>query len=179
MKKVLLIIAVALVVFLSFGFYQGSKLQEIQITKNVTIKGSKKEVFEMIQYLNNFPKWSPFLAQDPGQKYRVEGIDGTVGAKYHWDGNGGDDLGYQEIMKIDTTTGFIGMQCDIQKPFVAKPTFEYSITETPAGVVVSQNFNVKSDLFSAFFMWLGNAKKGIEETNQQGLDLLKKAVEKS
>jgi Polyketide cyclase / dehydrase and lipid transport len=177
MKKVIIGIVAALVVFIAFGLTQATALQNIQIVKSVTIKGSKQEVFDMIRYLNNFPKWSPFLVQDPTQKVEVKGTDGTVGAQYHWVGNGGEDVGYQEIMKVDTFS-FVGMRCDIQKPFVAKPTFDYSFKETAGGIEVTQDFKVESDIVSAFFMWLTGAKKGMEDTNQQGLDLLKKAVEK-
>ncbi len=31
-------------------------------------EGSKEDIFDMVKYLANFPKWSPFLAQDPSQK---------------------------------------------------------------------------------------------------------------
>lgn len=176
MKKIILGIVLALVAFIAFGLTQASGLKNIQIVKSVTVKGDKKEVFDMVRYLNNFPKWSPFLVQDPTQKVEVKGTDGTVGAQYHWVGNGGQDVGYQEIMKLDTFN-FVGMRCDIQKPFVAKPTFDYSFKQTPNGIEVTQDFKVQSDLVSAFFMWLGGAKAGMEATNQQGLDLLKKAVE--
>jgi hypothetical protein len=176
MTTILIIIAVALVAFLAFGFYKAGELKNIQIVKSVTIKGSKQEVFDMVKYLSNFPKWSPFLAEDPSQKYEVKGTDGTVGARYHWDGNKGKDLGFQEIVKIDEGK-FIGMQCDIQKPFVAKPTFDYSFTETTNGIQVKQDFKVESDLVSSFFMWLFGAKAGMEKMNQTGLDMLKKAVE--
>jgi hypothetical protein len=178
MKKIIPGIVLALVAFIAFGLTQASGLKNIQIVKSVTVKGDKKEVFDMVRYLNNFPKWSPFLVQDPTQKVEVKGTDGTVGAQYHWVGNKGEDVGFQEIMKIDTFS-FVGMRCDIQKPFVAKPTFDYSFKETANGIEVTQDFKVESDLVSAFFMWLGGAKAGMEATNQQGLDLLKKAVEKS
>ncbi len=171
------IIIVALVAFISFGLYKASSLKKIQIVKSVTINGSKEEVFNMVRYLKNFPKWSPFLAEDPTQKYEVKGEDGIVGAQYHWDGNSGKDLGFQEIVKIDTFS-FVGMQCDIQKPFVAKPTFDYYFTETANGIEVKQDFKVESDLVPAFFMWLFGAKTEMEKTNQKGLDLLKKAIEK-
>jgi hypothetical protein len=177
MKKIIIGIVAALMAFIAFGFTQAGALKNIQIVKSVTIKGDKKEVFDMVRYLNNFPKWSPFLVQDPTQKVEVKGTDGTVGAQYHWVGNGGDDVGFQEIMKVDTFS-FVGMRCDIQKPFVAKPTFDYSFKETANGIEVTQDFKVESDLVSAFFMWLGSAKAGMEAINQQGLDLLKKAVEK-
>lgn len=171
------IIGIALASFIGFGLYKASGLKSIQIVKTVTIKGSKQEVFDMVKYLNNFPKWSPFLAQDPTQKYEVKGTDGTVGAQYYWDGNKGKDLGHQEIVKIDELN-FVGMKCDIQKPFVAKPTFDYYFTETSNGIEVKQDFKLESGLVDAFFMWLFGAKSEMEKTNQQGLDLLKNAVEK-
>jgi Polyketide cyclase / dehydrase and lipid transport len=175
-KMILTVIALALVAFIGFGLYKASGLQTIQIVKSVTVNGSKTEVYDMVRYLKNFPKWSPFLAEDPTQKYEVKGTDGTVGAQYHWDGNGGKDLGYQEIVKLDSLN-FVGMQCDIQKPFVAKPTFDYTFTETPNGITVTQDFKVESGLIDAFFLWLFGAKAGMEKTNEKGLDLLKKAVE--
>ncbi len=177
MKKILLIIAIVLVAFIGFGLFQASKLQNLQIIKTVTIKGTQKEVFDMVRYLNNFPKWSPFLAVDPTQKYEVKGTDGTVGASYHWVGNGGEDVGHQTIMQIDTLK-FIGMKCDIQKPFSAQPTFDYSFKETPNGIEVIQDFKLQSSLVDAFFLWAFGAVKDMENTNQQGLELMKKAVEK-
>ena len=171
------IIAVAFVAFIGFGLYKAKELTSIHIVKSVTIQGSKEEVFNMVRNLNNFPKWSPFLAEDPTQKYEVKGTDGTVGAQYHWNGNKGKDIGYQEIVSIDTFK-HVGMKCDIQKPFVATPTFDYYFTETANGIEVKQDFKVESELVPAFFMWLFGAKASMEKTNQKGLDLLKKAVEK-
>ena len=173
---ILSIIGIAVIAFVGFGLYKASGLKSIQIVKTVTIKGSKQEVFDMVRYLKNFPKWSPFLAQDPSQKYEVKGTDGTVGAQYHWDGNKGKDLGYQEITKIDALN-FVGKKCDIQKPFVAKPTFDYSFSENTNGTEVKEDFKLESGLIDAFFLWVFGAKAEMEKTNQQGLDLLKKAVE--
>lgn len=169
-------IGLALVAFIGFGLYKASDLKSIQIVTNITIKGTPQQVFEMVKYLNNFPKWSPFLAQDPTQKYEVKGTDGIVGAQYHWDGNKGKDLGFQEIVSIDELK-YISMKCDIQKPFVAKPTFEYNFTQTSNGVEVKQDFKPESGLVDAFFMWLFGAKAEMEKTNRQGMELLKQAVE--
>lgn len=174
---ILIIIALALIAFIAFGLYQSSSLKNIQIVKTITINAPKEKVFDMVKYLKNFPQWSPFLAQDPTQKYEVKGTDGTVGAQYHWDGNKGKDLGFQEIKKIEEGK-FIGMECDIQKPFKAKPTFDYYFSETTNGIEVKQDFKVTSGAVDAFFMWLFGAKAEMEKTNLQGLDLLKAACEK-
>ncbi|MEL7222584.1 MAG: SRPBCC family protein [Bacteroidota bacterium] len=175
-KMILSIIAIAVVVFLAFGFFQASKLTDLQITKQVSINGSQEEVFNMVRYLGNFPKWSPFLAADPDQKYEVKGTDGQVGAQYHWEGNGGKDLGFQEIAKIDELT-FVGMRCDIQKPFKAMPVFEYSFAKSGNEIVVTQDFKLKSGMVDAFFMWLFGAKQEMASTNEKGLNLLKDYVE--
>lgn len=174
-KMIFSIIAVALVAFIGFGFYKAKGLQSIEIVKSVAIKAPKQEVFDLVKYLKNFPKWSPFLAQDPTQQYEVKGNDGSVGAQYHWNGNKGEDLGYQEIVKIDELR-YVGMKCDIQKPFVAKPTFEYVFSDSADAVVVTQTFKLESGLVDAFFLWLFGAKAGMEQTNVQGLDLLRKAA---
>ncbi|MEQ9301968.1 MAG: hypothetical protein RIF33_25535 [Cyclobacteriaceae bacterium] len=177
-KMMLSIIAVAFVLFIAFGLYKASQLTYIEINKSVTIFGEKKKVFDMVKYLNNFPKWSPFLAQDPTQQVEVKGTDGTVGAQYHWLGNKGKDVGYQEIVKIDELS-FVGMKCDIQKPFQAQPTFDYSFNGGDGNVTVTQQFKLSSGLIDAFFMWLFGVRKNMESTNEQGLQLLKQAVEKS
>jgi hypothetical protein len=176
-KMIYASIGIALVAIIGFAFYKASGLTSIQIVKSVTVKATKENAFNMVRYLNNFPKWSPFLAQDPGQKYEVKGKDGEIGAQYHWNGNGGKDLGYQEIVKMDTFR-LVRMQCDIQKPFVAKPIFEYSFKETADGIEITQDFQLQSGIVDALFMWLFGAKADMEKTNQQGLDLLKVAVEK-
>jgi hypothetical protein len=177
MKKVLKAVLIGFSAIIVFAVFQGSKNQKIQIVKTTTIKGSKKEVFEMVSNLKNFPKWSPFLVQDPTQKYEIKGSDGAVGSQYYWVGNKGEDVGYQEITKVDTFS-FVGKKCVIQKPFVAKPTFDYGFAETPNGVEVREEFNLQSGLVDAFFLWAFGAKAEMEKTNQQGLDLLKAAIEK-
>ncbi len=174
---ILTIIAGAVILFLAIGFYNASKLQEIHIQKSVTINADIQTTFDNVVYLRNFPKWSPFYEADPSQKTEVKGNDGQVGAQFHWDGNDGKDLGYQEIKEIKPLE-YIKMECDIQKPFKANPTFEYSFSKTENAVKVTQGFKLKSGLVDAFFMWLFGAKKDMEKMNARGMELLKMASEK-
>ena len=170
------IIGSLILLLLIFGLYKANGLKKITIIKTVQIAGTKENVFDMVKYLDNYPKWSPFLAQDPSQKYEVKGTDGTVGAQFHWNGNKGKDVGFQEIIAIEPFK-LIQMKCEIQKPFSAKPLFNYNFKEIEHGVEVTQVFSLESGLIDAFFMWLFGAKSEMEKTNQQGLELLKKAIE--
>jgi hypothetical protein len=175
---ILAIVSISVLTFIGIGLYNAHQLKSIHITTSVIILGDKEEIFDMVKYLKNYPKWSPFLAQDPDQKYEVKGTDGTVGAQYHWNGNKGKDLGYQEIVKIEPLQ-FIGIKCDIQKPFTANPTFDYHFSESSQGIKVTQDFSLESGLVDAFFLWIFGVKSNMEKTNQQGLDLLKSIVEKN
>lgn len=176
MKKMIVTIIIAVVIFLGIGFYNASKLQHIHIKKSVTINADLQTVFNNVAYLENFPKWSPFLEADPSQKIEIKGTDGQRGAQYHWEGNKGKDLGYQEIKEIRKLE-YIKMECDIQKPFNAQPTFEYSFQKNGNTVTVIQDFNLKSSLIDAFFMGLFGAKKDMEEVNARGMELLKNICE--
>lgn len=175
-KMIITIALIGLIGFLAFGLFQASKLTHIHINKQTLIEGSEEEVFDMISHLSNYPKWSPFLEADPSQEYHVTGADGEVGVQFHWEGSGGKDIGYQEIVKIEEP-GFVGVRCVIDKPFKATPTFDYSIQAAANGVVVSQDFNLSSGLADAFFMWLFGAKEEMAKVNERGLELLKRQIE--
>ncbi|MEO0789972.1 MAG: SRPBCC family protein [Bacteroidota bacterium] len=178
MLTIILITASLVAAFLAFGFYRSADLRSIRLENEVIIDGSISEVFDLVRYLENFPRWSPFLAQDPGQQYEVRGIDGHPGATFHWNGRGGKDIGFQEIATVEDGQ-FIEMHCDIQKPFVAHPTFTYQFKQTPQGVRVRQVFSLQSGAVDALFMWLFGAKQEMNTTNQLGLTLLKQAIEEA
>ncbi|MDT0608166.1 hypothetical protein [Croceitalea rosinachiae] len=178
MKRMIPItIVVALILFLGIGFYYANKLQHIHIQRTVSIQANAQMVFNNVLYLENFTKWSPFYEADPTQKTVVKGNDGQVGAQFHWEGNNGKDLGYQEIKAVRPLE-YIEMKCDIQKPFKANPTFEYRFSNAGNIVKVVQDFNLKSGMVDAFFMWVFGAKKDMEKMNARGMELLKLACEK-
>lgn len=175
-KMILTIIAVALLLFLAIGVYNAKKLQHIHIQKTVNINADIQTTFDNVLYLKNFKKWSPFYEADPTQKTSIKGTDGKVGGQFHWEGNKGKDLGFQEIKEIRASE-YIKMQCDIQKPFKATPTFEYSFAQTGNTVKVTQDFKLDSGLVDSFFMWLFKAKNDMSKMNGRGMELLKIAYE--
>lgn len=175
-KMIWFIVGAVLLIGIGFSLFKASQYTDIHIQKTVTIDAPVEEAFAMVQYLEQFPKWSPFLAQDPTQTYEVKGQDGQIGAQYHWEGNEGKDLGYQEIVALEVNR-HVGMQCSIQKPFEATPTFDYTFSPSGSGVTVTQDFRLHSSHISALFLWIFGAEAEMEATNAQGLALLKEAVE--
>ena len=175
-KMILSIILIVLVAAAGISFARTQKLRKIHIQKQVLIDSSLDQVFEQVVYLKNFPKWSPFLEADPTQQIEVKHTDGQVGAQYHWLGNEGKDVGYQEIKEIKPEQ-YVRMGCDIKKPFIAQPVFEYSFEQVGSGVHVVQDFHLESGGVDAFFMWVFGVRNDMESMNQRGLKLLKDYVE--
>ena len=175
-KMTLYILVIVLVAGLGLGFATAQKLRNIHIQQQVQINGSIEDVFEQVVLLKNFVNWPPFLEADPSQKTEVKGVDGQVGAQYHWEGNKGKDVGYQEIKEIDPLK-LVKLGCDIQKPFTARPTFEYRFEKADSEVTVTQDFYLKSSRIDAFFMWVFGTKKDMEKMNNRGLTLLKAYIE--
>ena len=174
--KMIFSIIILLIAILGVSFARAQKLKDIHIQKEVKITGSMEDVFEQVVYLDNFPNWSPFLEADPTQKIEIKGTDGQIGAQYHWLGNKGKDVGYQEIREIKPQK-YIRMECNISKPFQAKPVFEYTFEEVGNQIRVTQDFSLKSSKTDAFFMWLFGAKKDMSKMNARGLELLKQEIE--
>ena len=70
------------------------------------------------------------------------------------------------------------MECEIQKPFQARPVFEYTFSQSGDRTKVVQEFSLESGLIDSFFMWLFNARKDMSNMNERGMQLLKIASEK-
>jgi hypothetical protein len=116
------------------------------------------------------------LIEDPNQKNWVSGADGQVGATFYWEGVAVKSKGAQKITAL-VENEHVTMQCDITAPFVARPTFEYSITEQNGEIVVTQNFSTDLGVPGNVFGMLFGLKKQMAATNELGLQMLKKSIE--
>jgi uncharacterized membrane protein len=151
--------------------------RKVDTQNKVTIHASKQVVYDQLRHLSRFPSWSPFLVADPKQKNWVTGTDGAVGATFHWDGVAEKSKGTQQIMSL-VENSRVSLKCNITVPFVALPTFDYTIEAQKDGsVVVTQDFSTDLGVPGNIFGMLFGLKKQMNTTNQLGLDLLKKSIE--
>lgn len=177
MTKTLIVIGIVLGALLIAGVILSLVApKRISVTNKQFIHASKQQVFDQLRFMKNFPKWSPFLVQDPEQKYTVSGQDGEVGATYSWEGVKEKSKGSQRVAKLKSTDEVV-IECNITVPFHANPTFNYSLVEKSGGVEVVQHFDTEMPVPSNIFGLLFGLKEKISASNKQGLDLLKKVSE--
>lgn len=152
--------------------------KRISITSKQFIKASKEEVYDQIRFLNNYPKWSPFIVQDPEQRHSVSGVDGEVGATFSWEGVKEKSKGFQRIVSLKSNEQ-VDISCTITEPFQAQPSFSYMVKEKENGVEVALVFDVELPVPANIFGMLFGLKHEMAKTNQNGLDLLKKVSEET
>lgn len=160
------------------SYYFAKQHADITIVNMIEIDATQEIVYHKISKFSEYPTWSPFLAQDPSQKYHTKGLDGAIGSQYFWEGNSGKDAGYQEITSSKPLHE-LTIDVHIEKPFKAQPKFRYTIENKGTTTLVTQVFTLQSSLADAFFLWLFSVRKDMDRTNKQGLQLLKKTIEGS
>jgi hypothetical protein len=97
--KIILYIVIGLVVVVfGLSFIVATKMHT---ERTIFIKAPKEAVFTDVKTLANMQKWSPWRERDTAAKTSFEGTDGTVGAKFSWEGNKEMGKGEQTITKIE------------------------------------------------------------------------------
>lgn len=177
MNKTIIIIGIALGAVLITGVVLALVApSRIAVTSTQFIRASRQSVYDQLRLMKNFPKWSPFLAQDPEQRYAISGNDGQVGATFSWEGVKEKSKGLQRVVGLKENEA-VRIQCVITAPFQAQPQFNYSLTERPEGVEVRQEFEVAMPFPANVFGLVFNLKETMAKTNRAGLALLKKVTE--
>jgi len=151
--------------------------KKISVQSISFVNAPKQQVFDQIRFMKNFPSWSPFLRQDPEQKFTISGNDGQVGATFSWVGVREKSKGSQKVVYLHGNDN-LTIACNITEPFQSNPVFTYTLKEKDGGIEVIQEFEAPMPFPSNVFGMLFGVKERMASTNKQGLELLKEAVEK-
>lgn len=85
-----------LIVTVVVGFFLPSK---VHLQRSIDINRDKATIFQVLNALNNFNKWSPWFEYDLNAEYIVTGAKAGVGSKISWQGNSLVGKGSNEIIE--------------------------------------------------------------------------------
>ena len=105
------------------------------VKRSITIDAPKELVKDQIVYFENSKEWFPWFAVDPNVKDRIEGEDGTVGARYYWNGNEAFGEGSQEITAIDENR--VEFNVNLVRPFENSINSYFEFEENRSSVNVT------------------------------------------
>ncbi len=173
--KIILYIVIGLVIIV-FGLSFIAKTK-MHAERSIFIKAPKEVVFTDVKTFANSQKWSPWLEKDTNANTSITGTDGTVGAKYAWDGNKDMGQGEQTITKIDEGKS-VESELHFIKPFDGHATSYIRLEDSTGGVKVVWGFNSEvSRPFNIIGLFM-NMDKDIGDEYNHGLDKLKALAEK-
>jgi effector-binding domain-containing protein len=173
--KIILFIVIGLVVIVAvLSFVAPVKMHA---ERSIFIKAPKEAIFTNVKMFSNYPKWSPWLEKDSNAKTAIAGMDGTVGAKYSWEGNSDVGKGEQTISKMEVNKS-IETDLHFIKPWEGKATSYIHLEDSADGTKVIWGFNSEmSRPFNIMGLFM-SMDKAIGDEYDKGLGKLKMVSEK-
>jgi uncharacterized protein YndB with AHSA1/START domain len=96
-----------------------------RVTRTAVIKAPAARIFSLINDLQSFNTWSPYLRRDPRVQGHYSGPAGGVGAAYTWQGR---KIGSGTMTITDSQAPIrLAMRLDFVKPFKAQNTAEFTL----------------------------------------------------
>jgi uncharacterized protein YndB with AHSA1/START domain len=171
-RKIGIALAVIVVLFVGFVAMQPT---EWKMSRSTTTTAPPEAVYAVVSDLNQFVKWSPWLAMDPNAKNTVTGPAGA-GQKYAWEGN--DQVGAGEMI----TTKVVPNEQVVQdlhflKPFESKAVVTFTIAPDAQGAKVTWGFDTERNFPAKAAGVFMDMDKMLGDDFQRGLDNLKKLAE--
>ena len=167
---VLLIIIIAL--FIAIGIFLP---KEYTVSRSIVIDATPRQIHPYLNNLNNWPKWSPWVENDPTLKVTVGDKSSGVGASQSWVGKDGDGS-----LVITESSVKEGIDYDLefnQGQFKCKGIFEYIPEGQNTDVIWEMRGKVDTPVLGGYFAAKMDSWVGPEF--EKGLQNLKKVVEEN
>ena len=146
--------------------------QDLKIEENITIKASNEMVFEQVNRLKNWEKWSPWFNTDTTVKINYTEISAGKGAGFDWK----DGKGNSGSLHIgESTPGkMIQMKIDFGEQGDANMNWNFSPEKSGIKVIwIFESYDM--GYFERYFMIL--FKRSIQNDLKSGLKKLKSVCE--
>ncbi len=172
--KVILIVIVGLVLLLMILNLLAPK--EAKLERSILINATKEQIFPYILLFSKRNDWSPWMEMDPNVKTNLEGEDGTLSAKWSWEGNKKVGKGEQantnivENESVDTVVTFI-------QPWQSVADTYLRMEDREGGTIVKWGFSSKMTFpFNLMGLFM-NFDKAVGKDYEKGLNKLKNLIE--
>lgn len=171
LKKILIVIGGIVVLLLVTPAVLSSKMR---IDRSIEINSSAASVHGYLADLNQYPKWNPFLQNDPGSTAQITGTG--VGSTLTWKGDKTGE-GKMTITRLQPSQS-VQMNLEFYKPMTGEALIEWK-TETIDANKTRMTWSMDEDLtyFQRYFGLIMNGSMG--KTFERGLGALKRQIEKS
>ncbi|MDB6123463.1 MAG: hypothetical protein JWQ71_2456 [Pedosphaera sp.] len=172
-KKILIVIAVIIVVFLVIVALQPA---EYRVVRSGTITAPPTVVFEQVNDFHKWEAWSPWAKLDPAAKNTFEGPTAGTGAIFSWAGN--KDVGEGRMTLTEShTNDLIRIKLDFIKPMTSTALTEFTFKPEGNQTTVTWTMSGHKDFMSKAFCMFMNMDKMVGGDFEKGLAQMKLSAE--
>jgi uncharacterized protein YndB with AHSA1/START domain len=172
LKFLLYIILGLAALVVALGIF-GKKAYHLERT--VTIKAPLSTVHEMVSHWSHFPAWSPWQQLDPNVVTKIDGKDGTAGAKFSWVGN--KNAGEGSMTFTEVAQNKVAFDIAFVKPWKTAAPSAIAMQETPEGVQTTWAFDMHIPFPFNGFALFTDIDRGVGKDFADGLQRLKSLCE--
>jgi hypothetical protein len=165
----------ALMLVALFVFLQ-SRPSTYSVVRRVAIAAPQQAVFDELDDLHEWPRWSPWDALDPNPKRTFSGPMKGEGATYAWDGNPQVGKGFMRIASVHAPTR-VTYLVRFEAPLDAEMHYEFTVVPKGAGTDVTWVFQGEHPVWAKVIGLFTELDRGVGNDMERGLWALKKLVE--
>ena len=173
LKKILLVIAVLIGISAIAGMLMSSKFT---MERSIVINANEQVIFDQINTLKNWEKWSPWQKMDLSAKMTYSGPASGVGAGYSWESTN-KNMGNGSLA-ISESTPFSSITTDLDFRENGKAISTYKLEKADGGVKLTWSFDSDAgkNPFKKLMMNLVG-KNFMNKTFDEGLNSIKQIAE--
>lgn len=160
-----------------FAYLISRQPDKFRITRTAMINAPVPVVFEHINDLHKWQKWSPWARMDPDAKGTFIGPEAGVGASFHWEGQK-TGIGTMTVTN-SRPDEMVQFRLDFEKPFKATNTAELVLTPMGQQTQVSWSMHGKNNLAGKCMGLIMNFEKMVGGQFDEGLGYLNEVVKKA
>lgn len=148
---------------------------EIRVERSIEIDAPPEQVFPLVNDMEAFNRWSPWVDLDAATKYELTGPDSGVGARMSWSSENPEvGSGSQEIIRSLPPEQIV-LRLDFGPQGSAEASFDLRALETGTEVTWSFGYEIGYDLIGRYMGLLMEGLVG--KKYEKGLERLKRLVE--
>jgi uncharacterized protein YndB with AHSA1/START domain len=170
-----MVLAVAIVAIFA---YASSRPDTFQTIRSMRIKAPPEKIFPLINNLNAFNRWNPFLAKDTATKLNYRGPIQGKGAAHDWDGNNKVGKGSVEITESQPPSRIL-MKLDMIKPMEAHNRVEFTLQPNGDATTVTWAMSGRQPLMAKVMTVFIDCDKMVGSEFERGLTSLKAIAEQT
>lgn len=174
-KKILIGLALLIAIFCGYVAMQPS---DYRIERSMVMSADPEKIFEQVNSLRNFDKWSPWAKLDPNSTMEFGGADAGEGATATWAGNSDVGKGKMTITESQPHER-VRMKLDFEKPMEGIATVEFLLKPDGDGTRVTWAIFGRDSFIGKAFCVFMDREKIVSDMYDKGLTNLKKIVESS